>query len=187
MPAKKQITRENILDCAFSIVRDGGMEKLNMRTLANRCGCSTQPIYLSFSGSDELKSEVIKRILAFYEDFMRREMSSGKYNEYKSMGMGYINFARQEPELFKFLFMRRREDGVGLGEDSFDAVAMSIMNGNGLERDKARMLHAEMWVFVHGIATMCVTGYLDWDMDTVSIMLTDAFQGLTGRLKGGNK
>jgi hypothetical protein len=36
----------------------------------------------------------------------------------------------------------------------------------------------EMWVYVHGIATMLATGFLDLDWDLVSKMITDAYQGL---------
>lgn len=184
MPAKKQMTREHIIETAYQIVREGGMDALNARTLAKRCGCSTQPLYLSFSGIDEIKGEVTKRCLSAYDGFIRGVMACGKYPEYKSIGMGYIGFARQEKEIFKYLFMRNRAGKDGLGEDSFDKDAMAIMKNYGLYKDEAVRLHAEMWVFVHGIATMCATGYLDWEQETVSAMLTDVYQGLLHRVKG---
>ena len=45
------------------------------------------------------------------------------------------------------------------------------------------LFHLEMWVMVHGIAVMLATGYLDLDEDTVSRMLTDAYQGLKKRFE----
>lgn len=186
MPAKKQITKEVILETALNMVREGGMGSLNVRRLASRCGCSTQPIYLSFSGIEELKRELSKRILAVYDQFMRNELSAGRYPEYKAIGMGYIDFARKERELFKFLFMRNRAGENGIGEDHFDEDAMAMMKNYGLYEDKARRLHAEMWVFVHGIATMYATGYLDWEWETVSQMLTDVYTGLLARIKSVN-
>lgn len=182
MPAKKQVTRETILENALALVRERGMDGLNMRALAIKCGCSTQPLYLSFSGIDELKSALNRNILAVYEKFMREEIASGRYPEYKAIGMGYIDFARKERELFKYLFMRPREKGEGIGEDSFDEDAMALMKNFGLYEDDARRLHAEMWVFVHGVATMYATGYLDWEWNTVSAMLTDVYAGLTARI-----
>ena len=50
MPAKKQISKETLIENAFQIVRSKGMNALNMRTLAKMSNCSTQPIYLSFGG-----------------------------------------------------------------------------------------------------------------------------------------
>ncbi len=182
MPAKKQITREKILECALELVRERGMDGLNMRTLAQKCKCSTQPLYLSFSGVEEIKSELTKMILSVYDKFVRDEIASGRYPEYKAIGMGYIGFARKEKEFFKYLFMRSRVGDDGLGENSFDKDAMLIMKSYGLYEDDARRLHAEMWVFVHGIATMYATGYLDWDWDTVSMMLTDAYTGISSRI-----
>ena len=44
MPPKARITRDMILDAAFDLVRAEGHEALNVRTLAKRLGCSTQPI-----------------------------------------------------------------------------------------------------------------------------------------------
>lgn len=160
------------------------MECLNMRSLAARCGCSTQPLYLSFTGIEEIKSELNKRILTVYDRFMRDEIASARYPEYKAIGMGYIDFARKERELFKYLFMRdRTTEGGGIGEDAFDEDAMLLMKNYGLYEDDARRLHAEMWVFVHGIATMYATGYLDWDWQTVSMMLTDVYTGVASRIQ----
>ena len=109
----------------------------------------------------------------------------GKYPEYKAVGIGYIRFAVEEPELFKFLFMRKRESEDSFEKNSFDKSTFLIMKNYGLYKDDAFKLHAEMWIFVHGIATMFATGYLDWDWDTVSDMVTDAYQGLMWRRKQG--
>jgi hypothetical protein len=41
-------------------------------------------------------------------------------------------------------------------------------------------------VYVHGIATMIATSYLEWDLDTVSEVLTDAYVGLKYRFSQKN-
>ena len=48
MPAKKQVTKEMILTAALELLREGGIEAVNVKALAHRLNCSTQPIYLSF-------------------------------------------------------------------------------------------------------------------------------------------
>jgi len=50
---------------------------------------------------------------------------------------------------------------------------------------EAKLFHLEMWAFVHGIAAMMATGFLDLDRELVSRMLTDAYQGL--RLRFGKE
>ena len=189
MPAKKLISRDEIITAAFEIVRKDGMEALNMRAVANKCNCSTQPIYLSFKGADELKAEVAQKGYGEFTKFIESEMASGKYPEYKSIGMGYIRFAAEEPELFKYLFMRRRDgEATEYEKFSYDASAMVIMKNYGLYKSDAEVLHAEMWIFVHGIAAMIATGYQKWDGELISRMLTDAYKGFISQIKnGGNK
>lgn len=179
MPAKKQVTREALLDAAIEIIRKDGIDALNMRTLAQKCNCSTQPIYLSFSGAEELKNEVVKKINSVFETFINEEIASKKYPKYKAIGMGYVRFAKEEKELFKYLMMRNRSKDSDWEAESFDKPTYLIMQNYGLYKDNAQKLHAEMWIFVHGIASMFATGYLDWNWDTVSEMITDVFKGLT--------
>lgn len=187
MPAKKLISRQTLLDAALQIVRENGMEELNMRSLAKRCNCSTQPIYLSFKGADELKAELTEKITEEFNKFIEKQISSGEYPEYKAIGMGYIKFAVEESELFKYLFMRNRTREYGFERNSFDKSTFVVMKNYGLYEGEAVKLHTEMWVFVHGIATMLATGYLDWDWKTISEMVTDVFNGLNDKIKGENK
>ena len=187
MPAKKQITRETLLKAAVDIIRKGGVDALNMRSLANECHCSTQPIYLSFSGTEELKTEFIKKINSIFKKFIDDEISSNSYPKYKAVGMGYIRFAKEEKELFKYLMMRNRTRENDWEAESFNKSTYILMQHYGLYKDNAQKLHAEMWIFVHGIATMLATGYLDWDWQTVSLMVTDVFNGLTLNKLNGAK
>lgn len=182
MSAKKLITGQKIIDCAVKIVAEGGIDALNVRTLADRLGCSTRPVYLSFSGMHELKTCVKERVTAIYRGYLQAEVDSGKYPEYKAYGMGYIEFARRERELFKYLFMRDRsgEDGSPDGGD-LDGVFKALNKSTGLDGATAERFHAECWIFVHGIATMIATGYLELGTDDVSELLSDAFTGLKAR------
>lgn len=51
--------------------------------------------------------------------------------------------------------------------------------------DEAYLFHLEMWLYVHGIATMIATSYLDWDDEFISRVLTDAYMGLKYRYTEG--
>ncbi len=182
MTAKKIISKGNIVEAALGIVRKEGMEGLNVRSLAKACNCSTQPIYISFSGVEELKAAVGARIVEIYKGYINGEVASGKYPPYKATGMGYILFAKEEPQLFKYLFMSRSGASTINVQSDFNDEVFKIMGQIGIPQGKASELHAHMWVWVHGIATMYATGYLNWDWETVSKMLTDAFMGIKQRL-----
>ena len=102
MPAKKQITKAIISEKSFDYVRRKGIDALNMRDVAKECKCSTQPIYLAYKGIDELKQDIAQRAYEEFNNCLLKEIKSGKYPEYKAIGIGYIRFAIEERELFKY-------------------------------------------------------------------------------------
>lgn len=183
MSAKKQITKDQLVITACQIVSEKGITGLNMRDLAKRCNCSTQPIYLSFANADELKHAVKLQIMEYYRKYVNDEVASRHYIEYKATGMAYIRFAKEQPQFFKYLFMRNRADEtVDEMATDFEHEA-DILTRQGYSHDKAIQFHTHMWVYVHGIATMYATGYLNWDWDMVSNLLTDAFLGIKKQLE----
>ena len=57
-----------------------------------------------------------------------------------------------------------------------------------LSEQQAYLFHLQMWVYVHGIATMVATNYLNWDDAFVSGVLTNAYLGLKSCTeKGGSQ
>ncbi|MBO5767660.1 MAG: WHG domain-containing protein, partial [Clostridia bacterium] len=113
MPPKARITREDITATALALVREKGEGAINARAIANALQCSTQPVFSNFANMESLRESVIKSAYNEYLGFIENEIKSGKYPRYKSFGMAYIRFAREEKELFRLLFMRDRS-----GEDT---------------------------------------------------------------------
>ena len=177
--AKKLITRENILQSAFELTRREGADSLNVRAIAKACNCSTQPIYLSFNGIGEIKDEVYKMTMEYFYDYLLKIVAKKEYPEYKSIGMAYVKFAHDESELFKYVFMTKPRVRYGSIDASFDASVDVVKKNLKISEQEAKKLHTEMWIFGHGIATMYITNYIDFDFDTVSDMYNDVFLGLT--------
>lgn len=44
MAAKAKVTKEMIVDAAFAVAREAGVENINARTVSERLHCSTQPV-----------------------------------------------------------------------------------------------------------------------------------------------
>ncbi|MCM1330536.1 MAG: TetR/AcrR family transcriptional regulator [Ruminococcus sp.] len=179
MPPKPRVEKEDIIKAAADIVRENGVSALNARAVAARLGVSTQPIFSNYGSMEELKADVLDLAYTVYAGYLERGMSSGQYPVYKASGMAYIQFAKEERELFKLLFMRDRTDETSPQKDNeFKPIVGILMKNLGLTEEEATMFHLEMWVYVHGIAAMIATSYLEWDEATVSRMLTDLFAGL---------
>lgn len=178
MPPKCRFTREEIIQAALDLTAEKGVGALTARGLAQRLGSSAKPIFGLFANMEEVQQEVVKAANLRYQEYLRQDMSAGRYPPYKASGMAYIRFAREQKELFKLLFMRDRTHEEKAAGDELEALLGLIQKNMGLSRDDAYRFHLEMWIYVHGIATMIVTAYLEWDMDFISAALTDAYQGL---------
>mgnify|MGYP004526316109 CR=1 FL=1 len=188
MPPKVRFSREEIIAAALDIVREGGMTALTARSLAARLGSSAKPVFGLFENMQEVQTEVMLAANTEYQSFLRTEMMRGIYKPYKASGMAYIAFARKEKELFRLLFMRdRTAERIETEDASLNDIIEIISRNTGLSEEDARLFHLEMWIFVHGIATMIVTNYLDWEEEHVSRALTDAYEGLKTRWCGEEK
>ena len=180
MPPKVKLTKNEILSTAVDLVREGGADALNARALAQKISCSTQPIFSNFAGMEELRLAVMQCAYDMYLDFIERETVSGEYPEYKASGMGYIRFAKDEPELFKLIFMNDRN---GDNIDKYDSyteekVLPLVAESIGISIDEARVFHLEMWAFCHGIAVMFATSYYSMEWNLVSRFISDMYNGL---------
>ncbi|MBR6513519.1 MAG: TetR/AcrR family transcriptional regulator [Clostridia bacterium] len=181
MPPKVKITKEDIIKTALELVRNKGTEALNARSVAAELNCSTQPVFSNFATMDELQNATLAAAYDIYFDFIEREVNSGKYPRYKSFGMAYIRFAEEEKQLFKLLFMRDRGgEDISPTPDFTESVEM-IMKANSVTREKAELIHLEMWACVHGIGTMLATSFLSLDEDRISNMLSDIYLGICQR------
>ena len=178
MPPKVKTTKEDIIKAAVDIVRNCGAQAINARMIASILNCSTQPIFSNFATMDELRIAVIERADALCQEYTKREIESGEFPVYKATGMAYIRFAKEEKELFKLLYMRdRTKEDIPKDLEINSQMEDIIHNNTGLNGTDAKMFHLEMWAYVHGIATMFATGYLNLEWELVSKMLTDCYKG----------
>lgn len=188
MPPKTKIQREDIVRAGLAIVRRDGTASLNARQIATDLHCSTQPIFSNFATMEELRQAVLTAADELYQTYLQTDMASGQYPPYKASGMAYIRFAREETALFRLLFMRdRRGETIEEDRESIRPLLTLLVNNVGMTEDEAYRFHLEMWIYVHGIATMIATGYLDWQEDMVSELLTDAYTGMLQRYKERGK
>ena len=185
MPRKTVIYKEDIINAAFELVRAKGHEALNARALAERLGCSTQPIFSNFNSMEDLFGQVLIKCLESYNSYVAAEFDKQQgFPPYKTYGMAYIRFAKEQKNLFKLLFMRDKTgEQTGVEDSTFLEVLPLIMKSMGLSKELAALFHLEMWTFVHGIGAMIASSSYDWDMDLASRTLTDAYQGLKHRFE----
>lgn len=179
MPPKVKITKEDIVNAAVAIVREHGSQAINARIIASLLQCSTQPVFSNFATMDDLRLAVVEKADALCQEYILREVGEGKFPVYKASGMAYIRFAKEEKELFKLLYMRdRTNETIPESSKLGDEMESVVQSNTGLDKADAKLFHLEMWAYVHGIAAMVATGFVDLDFELISRMLTDAYQGM---------
>ena len=181
MAPKIKITKENIIQASLDLIREGGAALSSAREIAARLGCSTQPIFSNFSSMEDLEKSVMEAAYRVYLGFINKEADSGKYPRYKAYGMGYIRFAKEEKELFRLLFMRQRDGEETEETEDFSLSVDYIVKATGLDRERASLMHLEVWAAVHGIATMLATSFLPLEWELIEGMLSDVYLGLKHR------
>ncbi len=191
MPPKAKFTKEEILSAAFDIVRSKGIDALTARLLADALNSSPRPIFTVFAGMDEIVREVIFKAKALYAEYVRHGLTC--VPQFKGVGVQYILFAIEEPKLFQLLFMNERGsvpplcEVLQLIEDSFEEILASITNAYGFDRDTALRLYYHMWIYSHGIATLCATKMCSFTAEDISRMLTEVCASLIKKIKGDGK
>ena len=181
MPPKVKVTKNEIVQTALSLLRKHGIEAVNARSIAAALNCSTQPVFSNFATMEELQEDVAAAAYYLYLGFLQSEVERGKYPKYKAFGMAYIRFAKEEKELFRLLFMCDRKGKELAKTEDFETSVEMLQSANNITREKAELMHMEMWACVHGIATMLATSFLTLSWELISTMLSDVYQGIRDR------
>ena len=158
MPPKPKVTRQDIIEAAVRLVRNEGIEAFNARSVARELGCSTQPIFSAFESMNDLKDEVLRQAAHFFGLFIDQHTQPERV--LISISMAYISFARQEPSFFKLLFLSDGIHGTTFYKlsETNPAIVQNIVETAGIGPEEAKDLFLHVWIFVHGLATLLVSG-----------------------------
>lgn len=181
MPKKPTMTRDAMIDGAFQLIREKGHESLTARNLAAFLGCSTQPIMYQFSNLDMLRDLVYQKTDAFHSEYI---LAGGDLLE---IGMQYIRFAQEEPQLFRFLFQSGRFSGSSL-EDLIKApetadLLTAVSTEEGLTTEDAVLFFEPLAALVHGYASLIANNGMTYDPDAIRKSLIMIEEGIR---KGNN-
>ena len=159
MPPVVRFSRESVLDAAYQLIRREGPSALNARAVARELGGSTQPIFRLFSGMDELKQAVIEMTLQSWTNSLADRLQRSAF-PYLSIGMSFLLFARDEPELFKLLFMRDRVSDGSCTDYNVNWGVPLIENTVKVDAETARQLYERNWLYCYGLAVAIATKYI---------------------------
>ncbi len=165
MAAPRKVTREDIVAAAADVLRSGGFRAVNARSVARRLGCSTQPIYLCFRNMDELRAALTEFAAAEHIRRVRELLRerSGQDTRYSSYGLGFVRFAAQEPQLFRWLYLEGGQAGPRAEDVLLPEILTVITEEYGYDAKTAQVLHRDMTYYSYGLAILANTGNLGLD------------------------
>lgn len=153
---KQRITKEMVIHAAFEIARSSGMEQVMVKTIADKIGCSVQPIYSYCKNMDSLRQEVAAQTECFLQEYIAAHVD--KNDLFRSTGKTYLQFAEDEPHLFKIFILHRR-NGISSLQDLYQAqanphTAKFIADALNISITQAKQLHLNMLIYTIGIGTI---------------------------------
>lgn len=163
MPAVKKVSKDEIIDAAVDVLRESGFAAVNARSVAKKLGCSTQPIYFSFKNMDELKAALTQRAVQMHTQRVRDSLRihEGNDSRYSSYGMGFVKFAAEEKQLFRWLYLEGEQQGKYQSDVLTPEIIEVIVDEFGYSHDIARRFHQDMIYFTYGLAILANTDHLN--------------------------
>lgn len=187
MPPKAKFKKEEITKAALDIVKADGFEALTSRELGIRLGSSARPIFTVFKNMEEVQQAVIQSAKMLYKEYVNKGLTAE--HPFKGVGTQYILFSVNEPKLFQLLFMTEQSEipnllGVlPLIEESYEKILLSIQEDYGISKPLAEKLYRHLWIYTHGIATLCATKMCRFTSAEISSMMTEVFTSLLKNVK----
>ena len=181
MPAARKVSKDEIIDAAVAVLRDGGFSAVNARSVARKLGCSTQPIYFSFQSMEELKAALTERAIRMHTRRVRDSlrMHEGNDSRYSSYGMGFVKFAAEEKQLFRWLYLEGEQLGPYQNDVLLPEVIGVITEEFGYPAEVARRFHQDMTYFTYGLAILANTGHLHLSETELREAFRREFRALT--------
>lgn len=187
MPPRAKFTKKEIIQAAMQIVREHGLDAVTSRELGKQLGSSACPIFTVFSNMEDVKNEVIAEAKEIYKEYvmegLKQEMA------FRGVGFAYIKFAINEPKLFHILFMSEQseptdiEHTLMLLEGNYEEILHSVKETYGLQEEDAKRLYQHLWVYTHGIASLCATKVSVFTDKEIISMMSEIFVSLLKEIK----
>ncbi len=189
MPPKSRITRQMVLEAGIEVVRSRGIESLNVRSVAALLKCSTQPVMYHFSTMEELKQEIYANVDASHTQFIMNVDFEHEENPSLAIAKRYIQFAAEEPHLFRFLFQTDRFSNNNLidmlGSDALAPLLQAMAEMVQITDEQIRDVFAATFFAVHGFASLLANNSIQYDPAYCDMILSNIFCGSIGVMKVG--
>ena len=172
MAPKNKFTREEMVEAALRVVRAKGIDGLTAKTLADELSTSTQPVFTAFGSMDAVRREVYAAAVRVYDGYTNTGLK--EKIPFFGVGMQYVRFAREEPELYRLLFLTRTQEysAIKSMEHLRELVRPTLVKIYHITAAEADIYFRDLWFVVHSLSTLIVTGDCSYSDGEIGQILT---------------
>ena len=193
MPPKVKYQKKDVVAAALNVAKRKGIDAVTAREVAKELNVSVGPIFTWFDSMDALKSDIYEQA----KDIYRSYIVKGLEEPIPFLGVWhqYMRFAREEPELYKLLFLTKPGAANGGAIEALkfsqDLARESIMRVYHMDAHQADCYFRDLWLISFSFATLAVTDdcpYTDEEIfavgTEVSLAICKAYKEIPGLPEG---
>jgi AcrR family transcriptional regulator len=163
--------RKALVDEAFEVLRSGGVEAVSMRAVATGIGVSPSAAYHHFPDKKALLVALGDKAGGLFDERLldaakavRGQSDNAAINRFVALGRAYIDFAQEEPNLFRHMFselcvgVSPLSVGASVSFDTLLASLDALVQRGLLRSDIREGLELVAWSCVHGFAVLAAQG-----------------------------
>ena len=163
MGRKTRITKEMIIEAAYELLDKEGMGAVQIKTIASKLNCSTQPISWQFGSMVELKKELFNYCrIKLYAPFMEKTAGKEALEAFFISGLLYISNACDHPNVFRFVSVDDPATTIGeairegsIFESQFDAhSAKALAKEYNISPKLVGDAVRDVVIYTHGLSVM---------------------------------
>ena len=160
MPPKKTFEKKEIIKVALKILQEKGILELSARKIAHKLKTSVAPIYTYFESIDSLKRQVLIEVKNMVLDYAKKQYTKAAP---LNCGVGFVIFARDNPKLFRILFLENAEykDIITDLTNTLREVMHVAPKIKELKNSEKENISMNLWILAYGMATLACIGVLE--------------------------
>lgn len=172
MPPRPKFTKEEIVDAAYRIMEAKGIDAVVAREVGKELGATVAPIFTYFKSMDDLKKAVYEKAFQMCADYLSD--CTDYFPAFKEFGLRWIRFAKEHPNAYTLVFLRKEHGQLADGFINEDFLQMvrpiqkEIVHTFSISEEDAQCLLKDMCIYVQGIASMLVGGQADYPEEQFS-------------------